>query len=339
MADLMGIELARPGTWPLKSGPITVTPRHLDDAARFANREDARPPYLKIGHTDTRFMASDGEPALGWVHNVRVEEDEVGHVLKGDITGMPDWLAEAVPRHWPDRSMEGWEDYTHEDGEKYSLIMHGLALLGVTPPGMASIKSLRDLPAALGLPVSASGRRIVASFGDPTTSAATAEIPSNKGAGMVADPVKIREALGLDPDASDDDVMTAGRAEFPPPEGTSVVASAIPSGMIVIASSVWDENQKTMKTLNAFVAKTKRDERDEVLTKAVQAGKFTPAQKQQFSEMWDANPDLARKFIDIMTPNSALSVMASGYAGDAEMEEDELDREIDRLSGPNAKVA
>ena len=152
------------------------------------------------------------------------------------------------------------------------------------------------------------------------------------------DKAKIREALGLDPDASDDEVRTTFNSELPPPEGTPVAASAVPAGMIVLASSVWEENQKTIKTLNAFVAQTKRDERDEVLAKAVQAGKFTPAQKKQFSDMWDSNPDAARRFIDIMTPNSALSVMASGYAGEG-VEADELDHEIERLSPPTGKAA
>lgn len=341
--NLLDIEIARPGKWRLASGELEVTARDLDDAARFANREGARPGYLKIGHTDTRFMASDGEPALGWLHNIRVEEDDEGHVLKGDLYDVPDWLAEAIPRHWPDRSMEGYAGYEH-DGEKYGLVVDGLALLGVTPPGMSSIRSLRDLPTALGVaasgPLEPSGTRIVASFGDVETPAPEAGPPptSRKGAGMPADPTEIREVLGLGPDASDDEVRGAFDEQFPSPAGTPVTAAGIPAGMMVIASSVWDENQKTMKTLNAFVEKTKRDERDEVIARAIQAGKFTPAQRQQFSQMWDSNPDAARKFIEIMTPNSAFAVMASGYAGEG-VEADELDREIERLSPPKGKVA
>jgi hypothetical protein len=311
---------------------LTVTPQMLDDAARFAAREGGRAGYVKIGHTDTRFTAGDGEPALGWLGNIRVEEDDQGHVLKGDVTGMPDWLAAAAPTAWPDRSIEGYADYVH-DGQTYALAIDGLALLGVTAPGMSSLKSLRDLPAALG--VAASGRRIVASFGDATTSAPEAVGPPIINKGAHVDPVKIREALGLDPGASDDEVTAAGRAEFTPPEGTPVAAAA---GTRVIAESVWDETQKTIKTLSAFIDKTKRDERDEVIGKAVMAGKFTPAQKKHFSEMWDSNPDATRNLIEVMTPNSALAVVASGYAGES-VEADEIDREIDRLSPPTGKVA
>jgi len=315
-AELRDIELARPGQWRLASGPLDVTPRMLDDAARFANREGARPGYLKIGHTDTRFMAGDGEPALGWLHNIRLEEDDEGHVLKGDLHDVPDWLAEAIPRHWPDRSIEGYADYTH-DGQQYGLVVDGLALLGVTPPGMPSIRSLRDLPAALGVAASGAlepnGTRIVASVGDPPSPASYAEDPPpiSKGAGM--EPDEIREALGLPSDASPDEVHAVVDGAFP--RATPVAASTAP-GTIVLASSTYEQMQRDIKVLTDHVAKTKRDERDDVIAKAVQAGKFTPAQKVHFSKLWDADPDGTRAVIDSLTPNSALAVKASGYAGE-----------------------
>jgi hypothetical protein len=337
-AELRDIELARAGSWKLASGPLEVSDEMLADAARFANREGARPGYLKIGHTDTRFMAGDGEPALGWLHNIRLEEDDEGHVLKGDLHDVPDWLAEAIPRHWPDRSIEGYADYTH-DGQQYGLVVDGLALLGVTPPGMPSIRSLRDLPAALGVAASGAlepnGTRIVASFGDPPSPASYAEDPPpiSKGAGM--EPDEIREALGLPSDASPDEVHAVVDGAFP--RATPVAASTAP-GTIVLASSTYEQMQRDIKVLTDHVAKTKRDERDEIIAKAVQAGKFTPAQKIHFSKLWDADPDGTRAVIDSLTPNSALAVMASGYAGEG-VEADELDREIERLSPPKGKVA
>jgi hypothetical protein len=344
--SLPGIELARAGTWNLKTGPITVTPGMLDDAARFAARENARPGYLKIGHTDPRFMAADGEPALGWLHNIRLEEDDQGDVLKGDLHDVPDWLAEAIPKHWPDRSIEGYADYTDADGQKYGLVVDGLALLGVTPPGMSSIRSLRDLPAALGVaasgPLEPSGTRIVASFGDPSPTPAPTKAdgpPTTEGAGMSL--AKYREALaGLPDDASEEDVrgalVTAGLAVAAPDSAPqSVSASAVPPGMMIVASSVWEQNQETMKKLNAFVDQTKRNERDEVIATAVRVGKLTPADKPHFSKLWDADPDAARAWIDNLTPNSRLAVMASGYAGESV---EDTDAEFAHLFPPTAAV-
>lgn len=334
-ADLKNVELMRPGTWKLATGNQTFSEQHLHDAARFAQRTGARPSPVKIGHTDPRFTG-DGEPALGWLGNLRVEDNN-GPVLMGDITGMPDWLAAAAPTAWPDRSVEGWMDYQDDTGETFAFIVDAVALLGVQPPGVSSIKSLRDLPQLVG--VAASARRIIARA--PMTTAPEAEESNQRGAGRM-DPAKIREALGLSADASDDEVSAAVAAEFPvaasPPlfdvgQPAPVAAKQQP-GTIVLASSVWDETQKTIKTLTDFVGQAKRNDRDEVIAKAVMAGKFTPAQKKHFSQLWDADPDGTRALINTLMPNSALAVMASGYAGDAEQHD--LDTEFAHLFPPTA---
>src|SRR5690348_5250963 len=152
MADLMNVEIARVGEWKLASGPLDVTPAMLVDAAAYGSRPNARPAPVRLGHGDPRF---DGEPALGWLQNLRVEGTGADTVLLGDILDMPDWLAEAAPKHWPERSMEGWTGMEADDGRTYAMVVDGLALLGVTPPGMSSLRSLRDLPQALGVAASA----------------------------------------------------------------------------------------------------------------------------------------------------------------------------------------
>ena len=103
--------------------------------------------------------------------------------------------------------MEGWADYTDADGERFAFVIDGLALLGATPPGISSIRSLRDLPQALGVAASA---RIVASFGDTQTLAIgggrTERNEPKTRRPEPHDPAKIREALGLAADASPDEV-------------------------------------------------------------------------------------------------------------------------------------
>lgn len=338
--NLLDIEIARPGKWRLASGELEVTARDLDDAARFAARPGARPGYLKIGHTDTRFMASDGEPALGWLHNIRVEEDDEGHVLKGDLYDVPDWLAEAIPRHWPDRSMEGYAGYEH-DGQKYGLVVDGLALLGVTPPGMSSIKSLRDLPTALGVAASGAlepnGTRIVASFGDPQSPASEAEEPTTKGAGMTL--AKYREALDeLPDDASEDDLraaLVAAGLSMPSPEGTPVAAAAAKPGTMHVDASAWNEREDRIKRLEAADAKRRVDERDEIIRKAVKDGKFAPFRRDHWVRLWDADPEGTRQVIDGLAKN-VMPVMASGYAGEGV----EADEEYSALFGaPDARKA
>lgn len=155
MADMKGVELARPGEWPLASGRTRFTVAHLKDAAEFFKATGGQKIPLALGHSDPRFT---GDPAFGAVANVRYEEDDRGPVLKGDLVDMPQWLHAAAPKRWPNRSIEGFEDFRY-NGRNYKLVLTALALLGATPPGVRSISSLQDLQLAL---TASSARRIVA---------------------------------------------------------------------------------------------------------------------------------------------------------------------------------
>jgi hypothetical protein len=156
LADLLGIELARPGVWNLASGKTEFTVEHLRDAADFYAATGGQKLGIALGHNDPRFT---GDPSFGNVTNVRYEEDDRGPVLKGDVVDLPGWLHAAAPKRWPNRSIEGYEDFDY-DGRKYRLVLTGLALLGATPPGVQNIKSLQDLQLAL---AASAARRIVAS--------------------------------------------------------------------------------------------------------------------------------------------------------------------------------
>ncbi|MFC7276236.1 phage protease [Paractinoplanes rhizophilus] len=338
MAELLGVELARPGTWQLSSGRREFTAAMLRDAADFHASTGGQKIPLGFGHVDQRF---DGEPAWGWLTNVRYAEDDQGPVLLGDLTDLEDWVAAAAPSRWPHRSIEGVAGVTFQ-GREYGLVLTRLALLGATPPGMPALKSLSDLRQLVAASVaSGGGEWIAASIPDPSPPGAEVHPSDRKREPGMPDAAKLREALGLAADVSDDEVTaalaSAGLLASPPeptpaPEPVTASAPADPApvaptgagtpGTIVLAASVWEETQKTIKSLSAFVEETKRNERDQVIASAVQAGKFTPAQKPHFSKLWDADPDGTRALIENLTPNSALAVAASGYAdaGDREFE-------------------
>jgi len=450
MADLTGVEIARVGQWQLASGELDVTEQMLIDAAAYASREGARSAPIKLGHTDPRFTG-DGEPAMGWLGNLRVEGAGGDAVLIGDIKDMPDWLAEAAPKHWPDRSMEGWTDY-EEDGRTYAMVVDGLALLGVTPPGMSSLRSLRDLPQALGVAASArivahlqaasdkpwsqftqadytdeqwrracilhrtgmSGKEahglpirepggalnrngvhaaaarinqvhaspeakksaanaLLRAYGqlgeDPPDSLrrmAASQTPApHSGSGRIKDkgaemdPAKIREALGLAADASDEDVteavVAAGLApaaaaapvtpppaptgETPPAEAPPVVepiaAAKKAAGTMVIDASAWDAQQDRIKRLEAADAKRRREERDQVVAAAISAGKFPPARKDHWVRLWDADPEGTRQVLDGLARN-VVPVTAMGEPGSGV---DDFDEEFAHLFPPTPKGA
>lgn len=380
---LRDVELARPGAWKLSSGDTEFTAEMLRDAADFFVASGGQRVPIKLGHVDDRF---DGEPTFGSVENVRYVEDERGSVLLGDIIDMPQWLAAAAPKRWPNRSIEGWQNFAY-DGREYSLILSGLVFLGVTPPGVRNIKSLADLQYAL---AASSAQRVFASAppddpaepppddpaeppeappsaglsaAQPTTPAPPAEIPHTNGAGMNL--AKYREALaGLPDDASEEDVeaalIAAGfapRSPAPPdtdalfdltpePELVNasqqrdkrVAAAAGKGGLITIDPAQLQEFRDAMVRASALTKRLEVRDRDEAITAAVKAGKFPPSRREHYERYWDADPVGAKEVIASLAAD-LVPVHASGYDTDSEREDDELDREIARLSGPRSQRA
>lgn len=464
MADLKGVEIARIGEWSLKSGKLDVTEAMLIDAAAYANRANARSAALKIGHGDPRF---DGEPALGWLENLRVEGSGDDAVLIGDLNDMPAWLAEAAPKHWPDRSMEGWTNYEADDGRTYAMVVDGLALLGVQPPGMSSLRSLRDLPQALGV---AASTRMVASAPEPvlanmvyhfkhgwipldhadgpglgaakkvdpgevqdgdtlhvpkvigsgtnvyhvrkvhaakadgtvnvdvtdqtgrdlelslmanhkvsivrgpgkkTAATAAQQLPTasaggpnkTEGGSAVAfsdEQIKnLRAKLQL-PETADEAAIVAAigavvdesleerppgtpTAVTPPPAATppatppvadQIQPIAAGPGTMVIDAAAWQAREDSIARLEASEVKRRTEERDEVITKAISAGKFPPVRREHWTRLWDADPEGARMVIAGLTPN----VVPVDQMGELGSGEDSIDEEYAHLFPPTPKA-
>jgi hypothetical protein len=130
------VELVRVGNWAsAMSGRVPITGDDLDEMVRAA--QDAQVDYapVKLGHVDPRF---DGEPALGWIRNLR----RVGDVLLGDLADVPEKMVEVARSAFRRRSVEiAWGVKT-PGGRKYTAALSGLALLGVTAP---AVKGLADV--------------------------------------------------------------------------------------------------------------------------------------------------------------------------------------------------
>jgi len=234
-------------------------------------------------------------------------------------------------------------------------VLTRLALLGATPPGMPVLKSLSDLRQLVAAAAASSGGEwIAASIPEATPQGAQEPTEKNGGAVAKLDEAKLREALAA-AGASDDETAailasagvvasqpeppqpapdpTPDPAPQPAPDPTPQPQPVTASGTtVVLASSVWEETQNTIKRLSKFVDETKRNERDAILASAVEQGKFFPSQKDQFARLWDADPDGTRQLIDGLTPNSALAVAASGYA---DLEDKEFEREFAGLFPPD----
>jgi hypothetical protein len=86
---------------------------------------------------------SSGEPAVGKVNNMRLEED--GNLIVGDLEGVPVWLANNMASAYPSRSIEGNFEVETVTGHKWRLVISGLALLGVVWPGVSTLEDIASL--------------------------------------------------------------------------------------------------------------------------------------------------------------------------------------------------
>jgi hypothetical protein len=142
-ASIRDVELVKVGTWAASTGVTTVTRDDLTAMVTAYADGLVDKPVIKIGHDDDNEPNSplgDGEPAYGWVGNVRLSDD--GSTLLGDLVGMPGKLAEVAPTAWRRRSVEiAWGVKT-AGGKSYRAVLTGLALLGVQKP---AVKGLADV--------------------------------------------------------------------------------------------------------------------------------------------------------------------------------------------------
>jgi hypothetical protein len=136
--------------YPLSTGPCTFTPEDLSAAVAAQDDPGVPQPRIWIGHPDDKRIHGErssplpsGEPALGKVCNMRLTQD--GHTIVGDLTGVPIWLANIMSSCFPSRSIEGRFGLKTPTGKHHRLVISGLALLGVSWPGVMTIEDLATL--------------------------------------------------------------------------------------------------------------------------------------------------------------------------------------------------
>lgn len=145
LVNVTGVEIVQTGIeYPLASGPHTFTVDELADAIKAAEEDPAiKSPRLRLGHSGLQDPGWDGEPAIGTVANMRLEQE--GHTIVGDYVGVPEWLANVLPSAYPARSIDGELGVTTNTGHDWRLVITGLALLGVRWPGVSTLDDIKAL--------------------------------------------------------------------------------------------------------------------------------------------------------------------------------------------------
>lgn len=146
LVTIPDIDLVATGTWDLSSGRQTFTTADLHEAVKAMACPAIGQPVIKLGHIDPRF---DGEPAIGKIANIRV--NDAGTKLKGDLAGMPGWLAQISASAFPRRSVEGCYDFKCQIGHTHPFVLTGVALLGVAAPGVGVLNDLSDIASLYGV--------------------------------------------------------------------------------------------------------------------------------------------------------------------------------------------
>ena len=131
-------EIFAAGKW--NGFPFNVGDLHKM-ASAFNKLKDKLKVPLKMGHNDEQKI-TDGQPALGWVTELEVDENQTPAKLVAVFEDMPTIVTDAIKKKlYRNVSIELDFDVTHK-GEKYDYVVTAVALLGADLP---AVNVLNDL--------------------------------------------------------------------------------------------------------------------------------------------------------------------------------------------------
>jgi hypothetical protein len=151
------------------------------------------------------------------------------------------------------------------------------------------------------------------------------------------DAAKLREALGLSPDASDAEVNAAYVASTTVTPPASPAPAALPPADLSALNALQESGQVVMidrAQLTALIDTAKkgeiaynqnrRNDRDAFLSTAVREGRIPPASLGAYEKLWDNDPEGTRATVSLLSRN-IIPVQANGFMG-AELDLNESDK-------------
>ena len=136
--DLKNVEIFSVGTW----NSMKFSLEDIEEIAKNTNlllSDSKHKPPLKLGHSSNQILKgqSDGDPAMGWIENIRV----IGHKLVADFVRVPNILVSAFKEGLYRQVSVEMRHIEHT-----GWMLTGVALLGADLP---AVKTLNDLEAFL----------------------------------------------------------------------------------------------------------------------------------------------------------------------------------------------
>lgn len=136
-ASIRGVEILAAGTWEAQTGEVEITDEDLAAIEyAFAQTGEALPVPVRIGHD-----ATDKDPAVGWLSNVR----KVGSKLVADLVRVAADVVEAIREGRYGPRSAGLVSDRKVGGKSYPLMLDHLALLGAVQPAVSGLNQLETL--------------------------------------------------------------------------------------------------------------------------------------------------------------------------------------------------
>lgn len=243
--------------------------------------------------------------------------------------------AKALPHRWDSRKAALAAAGKAEDGTDLNAPRGAVANPAGAPDGGAAIRKLAAT--ATEEPTS------------PTTPDADSAgpIPTPE-EGLSMDKAKLREALGLAPDAPDSEVTAKFAEAFASSAAATDTPAAAqghdPASLLAAIPKGADAIVLDRDNYKALVEKAdlgvqaheevKRMGRDAFLKQAVRDNRFPVSKLADYERMWDANPDAAKSFVELM-PKNAIPTSSLGLLG-AEVDKTEADLAYESMYGSGA---
>lgn len=333
--NIPGVELVKAGTWQSARGEVSITAADLADMVSESRDPQVDSAPLKLGHVDPRF---DGEPALGWVRNLRLSSD--GDTLIGDLTDVPASLADILGSAYPRRSVEVAWGLPRPDGTKRGAVLTGLALLGVTPP---AVKGLADVYKA-----AASGEGIVtvAVFSDTSDLQPTdqrSQDPATQTTDQPEEPMAENDKAPEDTKPADDATEVKDEAAPETPEASAAqgeqepaTAEASAPQTVTLSQGQYEDLVKGAQAGAAALAALDAQRRDGIITSALSQGRLRPADSEAWRKALDRDEEGTVALLGTLPQIVPTAALGSAHAGIADPGEAAWDVFEKSLTGKDA---
>jgi hypothetical protein len=267
----------------------------------------------KIGHSKEQRLAralgylpvEGDEPAVGWVTDVELSDD--GQRLFADVRKVPRQLAKLIRAFaYRTRSVE-LSKAIDDDGEEHPFVVSGLAWMGAKKPAISTLGDVVALFEEEGALEQALKDEIIATVDletdrpgktdPPADTRAMADLTLNDEAQR-----KIAEVLGIeikdDEPISEDKLLESAealkaKAETLPDDGGGN-GGGDGEGDAEVARKL-EETENRVRELEETL---RLEKREKVISAAEREGRFEPAKRKEFEDMYDKNAELTVRFLE-----------------------------------------